>query len=146
RRIAVLLDGAHQVGELRTMELVRRIPNTQPSKGHGSSPSLRCETRIVTLKCGRRLQLQASVTHMKIGILGLGRLGGNTARRLMKAGHSCVVYDANPQAGATLAHEGAAAAKSLAAVVEQLGETPRSVWVMLPAGKITEETIRELAG
>jgi 6-phosphogluconate dehydrogenase len=82
---------------------------------------------------------------MKIGIIGLGRMGGNIARRLMKAGHSCVVYDANPQAGATLAHDGATAAKSLAAVVEQLGDTPRAVWVMLPAGKITEETIRELA-
>src|SRR5205814_10590390 len=83
---------------------------------------------------------------MKIGIIGLGRMGGNIARRLMKAGHSCVVYDANPQAGATLAHEGATAAQSLAAVVDQLGETPRAVWVMLPAGKITEETIHQLAG
>jgi 6-phosphogluconate dehydrogenase (decarboxylating) len=54
---------------------------------------------------------------MEIGIIGLGRVGGNIARRLMKAGHSCVIYDANPQAGATLAHEGATAAKSLAALI-----------------------------
>ncbi|SJZ84808.1 6-phosphogluconate dehydrogenase [Enhydrobacter aerosaccus] len=82
---------------------------------------------------------------MQIGVVGLGRMGGNIVRRLTRAGHDCVVYDANPAPGAALAKEGATAAQSLAAVVKAL-TPPRTVWVMLPAGKITEDTIAELAG
>jgi 6-phosphogluconate dehydrogenase len=81
---------------------------------------------------------------MKIGVIGLGRMGGNIVRRLMRAGHSCVVYDANAAAGQALAGDGAVAATSVADLVNALGESPRTVWVMLPAGKITEETIAEL--
>jgi 6-phosphogluconate dehydrogenase len=81
---------------------------------------------------------------MKIGIIGLGRMGGNIARRLMQAGHSCIVYDAIAAAGAALAKEGAVAADAVPALVEALGEGPRAVWVMLPAGKITEHTIAQL--
>jgi len=81
---------------------------------------------------------------MKIGVIGLGRMGGNIVRRLMKAGHSCVVYDANATAGQALAGEGAVAAASVPDLVNALGESPRTVWVMLPAGKITEETIAQL--
>src|SRR5882724_608667 len=81
---------------------------------------------------------------MKIGVIGLGRMGGNIVRRLMKAGHSCVVYDANATAGQALAAEGAVAAASVPDLVNALGESPRTVWVMLPAGKITEETIAQL--
>jgi 6-phosphogluconate dehydrogenase len=81
---------------------------------------------------------------MKIGVIGLGRMGGNIVRRLMRAGHSCVVYDANASAGQALAGEGAVAATSLPDLVKALGESPRTVWVMLPSGKITEETIAEL--
>jgi 6-phosphogluconate dehydrogenase len=82
---------------------------------------------------------------MQIGVIGLGRMGGNIVRRLTRAGHSCVVYDANPAPGAELAKEGAAAATSVPALVEALKDGPRAVWVMLPAGKITEQTIAELA-
>ena len=71
-------------------------------------------------------------------------MGGNIVRRLTKAGHSCVVYDANPAPGAALAKEGATAATSVQSLVETLA-TPRTVWVMLPAGKITEDMIAELA-
>jgi 6-phosphogluconate dehydrogenase len=81
---------------------------------------------------------------MKIGVIGLGRMGGNIVRRLMRAGHSCVVYDANAAAGQALAGDGAVAATSVADLVNALGESPRTVWVMLPSGKITEETIAEL--
>src|SRR5436190_24126433 len=81
---------------------------------------------------------------MKIGVIGLGRMGGNIVRRLMKAGHSCVVYDANAAAGQALAGEGAVAAASVPDLVNALGESPRTVWVMLPAGKITEQTIAQL--
>jgi 6-phosphogluconate dehydrogenase len=82
---------------------------------------------------------------MKIGVIGLGRMGGNIVRRLMRAGHSCVVYDANSAPGQALAGEGAVAATSLADLVKALGESERTVWVMLPSGKITEDTIAELA-
>lgn len=82
---------------------------------------------------------------MQLGIIGLGRMGGNIARRLGKAGHQCVVYDANPAAVTALAGEGAVAASDLADLVSKLS-TPRAVWVMLPAGEITETTVDALAG
>src|SRR5688572_12543395 len=81
---------------------------------------------------------------MQIGVIGLGRMGGNIVRRLTRAGHSCVVYDANAEAGAALEKEGAVATPSVAALVEKLTGGPRTAWVMLPAGKITEDTIAEL--
>jgi 6-phosphogluconate dehydrogenase len=82
---------------------------------------------------------------MQIGVIGLGRMGGNIVRRLTRAGHSCVVYDADPAPGAALAKDGATAVTSVPAMVEALA-APRTVWVMLPAGKITEETINQLGG
>ena len=85
---------------------------------------------------------------MQIGVIGLGRMGGNIVRRLTQAGHSCVVYDANPAAGAALAKEGAHAAASVAALVEALSAEAkggaRTVWVMLPSGQITEAMIAQL--
>jgi 6-phosphogluconate dehydrogenase len=81
---------------------------------------------------------------MKIGVIGLGRMGGNIVRRLMRAGHSCVVFDANAAAGQALSAEGAVAARSVRDLVDALGESPRTVWVMLPAGKVTEDTIADL--
>jgi 6-phosphogluconate dehydrogenase len=83
---------------------------------------------------------------MQIGVIGLGRMGGNISRRLMKAGHQCVVFDANAKPRAALAKDGATPASSLAETVKALRDKPRAVWVMLPAGKITEETIEQLAG
>ncbi len=80
---------------------------------------------------------------MQLGIVGLGRMGGNIALRLMKHGHNCVVYDKNADAVKALAARGAARAGNLADMVKQL-QAPRIVWVMLPAGKITEETVTEL--
>jgi 6-phosphogluconate dehydrogenase len=81
---------------------------------------------------------------MQIGIVGLGRMGGNIARRLMKAGHQCVVFDANVKPREALAEEGARAAETLEGMVKMLGETPRAVWVMLPAGQITGQTVERL--
>jgi 6-phosphogluconate dehydrogenase len=83
---------------------------------------------------------------MQIGIVGLGRMGGNISRRLMKAGHHCVVFDANAKPREALAKEGAKAAASLDEIVKALAEKPRAVWVMLPAGKVTDETVERLAG
>ena len=81
---------------------------------------------------------------MQIGVIGLGRMGGNISRRLMKAGHHCVVYDTNVRPREALAKEGAQAATSLAEMVKALGEKPRAVWMMLPAGPITEQTVEQL--
>lgn len=83
---------------------------------------------------------------MQIGIIGLGRMGGSIARRLMKTGHHCVVFDTNDASREALAREGAIAADSLAGVVRALADKPRAVWVMLPAGSITEETVESLGG
>ena len=80
---------------------------------------------------------------MQLGMVGLGRMGGNIVRRLLRAGHRCVVFDRDPEARAALAAEGAEAAGSLAALVAAL-DAPRAVWVMLPAGEATEAALREL--
>ena len=82
---------------------------------------------------------------MQIGVLGLGRMGANIARRLMRAGHACAVYDRSPEPGRQLAGEGAVAAASVEGLVQALG-APRTVWVMLPAGAATEAAIAELSG
>ena len=81
---------------------------------------------------------------MQIGMIGLGRMGGNIVRRLMSKGHHCVVFDTNAKVREALAKEGATAAGSLTEVVKALSEKPRAVWVMLPAGRITEETVERL--
>jgi 6-phosphogluconate dehydrogenase len=82
---------------------------------------------------------------MQLGMIGLGRMGANIVRRLMKAGHSCVVYDHDPKPGEELAKEGAAVASSLEDLVGKLA-APRAVWVMLPAGHATESTVEVLSG
>ena len=81
---------------------------------------------------------------MQIGIVGLGRMGGNIARRLMQAGHDCVVYDIDAAARAELEADGARPADTLESLVGGLTDTPRAIWVMLPAGKITEGTVAHL--
>ena len=77
---------------------------------------------------------------MQLGVIGLGRMGGNIARRLMRGGHQCVVYDRDAAGVEAVAKDGAKAAKDLANVVAQL-EAPRAVWVMLTAGGPTNETV-----
>ena len=80
---------------------------------------------------------------MQIGVIGLGRMGGNISRRLIKNGHEVVVYDHDAKAVAALSRDGATGAGGLDKLVQQL-RPPRAVWVMLPAGKITEDVIGEL--
>jgi 6-phosphogluconate dehydrogenase len=82
---------------------------------------------------------------MQIGIVGLGRMGGNIAKRLMRAGHDCVVYDIDAAARGALGEAGAQPAETLEALVAGLTEGPRAIWVMLPAGKVTEGTLAHLA-
>ncbi|MEV5009297.1 phosphogluconate dehydrogenase (NAD(+)-dependent, decarboxylating) [Streptomyces sp. NPDC055692] len=82
---------------------------------------------------------------MQIGMVGLGRMGANLVRRLMRAGHDCVVFDINPDAVKELQGEGATGASSLEDLVARLTK-PRAVWVMVPAGEITSKTVHDLAG
>jgi len=80
---------------------------------------------------------------MKLGMVGLGRMGGNMTERLLNDSHDVVAYDPDQSTVAALASKGAQSASSLANVVAQL-VAPRTVWVMVPAGDITESTISEL--
>src|SRR5262249_24832906 len=80
---------------------------------------------------------------MQIAMIGLGRMGGNIVRRLMRGGHQCVVFDRQSEAVRQLAADGAEAAADLKNLVAKL-EKPRAVWVMLPAGEITDRTVAEL--
>src|SRR5215212_1964780 len=81
---------------------------------------------------------------MQVGMIGLGRMGGNIVRRLMKHGHTTVAYDKDAKAVAAIAAEGADGAGALEDFVRKL-DKPRTAWVMLPAGKITEVTIEALS-
>ncbi|TAJ33659.1 MAG: decarboxylating 6-phosphogluconate dehydrogenase [Reyranella sp.] len=80
---------------------------------------------------------------MQLGMVGLGRMGANLVRRLVRQGHECVVFDQNPAAVAGLADERVQGGSDLAGLVSKLSK-PRAVWVMLPAGEITEQTVAEL--
>ncbi len=80
---------------------------------------------------------------MQIGMIGLGRMGANMTRRLLRGGHSVVVYDLNPDAVAGLVEEGAIGSASLDELVARL-EGPRAVWLMVPAGGPTEKMVEAL--
>ncbi len=79
---------------------------------------------------------------MKVGMIGLGRMGSNMVRRLLRAGHECVVYDIHPKAAADLTKAGAIAAGSLPELMGKL-EAPRAIWIMVPAA-VVEFTLGEL--
>ena len=81
---------------------------------------------------------------MEIGLIGLGRMGGNMAQRLLSGGHRIVAYDPRAEAVETAARDGAVGASSIADLVTKLAP-PRSVWVMVPSGEPTESTVNEVA-
>ena len=81
-------------------------------------------------------------TPMQLGMIGLGRMGANLVRRLMRDGHHCVAYDRNPDAVKALAAEGATGTESLADFVAKL-DKPRAMWIMVPAG-VVESTLEQL--
>jgi 6-phosphogluconate dehydrogenase len=81
---------------------------------------------------------------MQLGMVGCGRMGANIVRRLMRAGHKCVVFDVNPGSVSALVTEGAAGSASLAELVQKL-DPPRAVWVMVPAGEPTEQSVAGVA-
>lgn len=82
---------------------------------------------------------------MQLGMIGLGRMGANLVRRLVRQGHDCVVFDQNPETVAGLVGQGITGGADLADLAARLAR-PRNVWVMLPAGEITERTVAELGG
>ena len=81
---------------------------------------------------------------MQLGMIGLGRMGANLVRRLMRDGHRCVVYDVNPGAVTSLEGEGAAGGTTLADFVAKL-DTPRAIWIMVPAA-VVQPTLDQLVG
>ncbi|WP_340267301.1 phosphogluconate dehydrogenase (NAD(+)-dependent, decarboxylating) [Sphingobium mellinum] len=87
--------------------------------------------------------MREEVDNMRIGIIGLGRMGGNIARRLMRGGHEAVAWDHGVQAIEAVAADGATAAASLEDMAGKL-TAPRIFWLMLPAGEPTEQTIAAL--
>ena len=80
---------------------------------------------------------------MRIGMVGLGRMGANMTTRLLRGGHEVVVYDLDPEAVRKAADGGAVAAASLDDLVDRL-DAPRNVWVMVPSGPVTEQTVEQL--
>jgi 6-phosphogluconate dehydrogenase len=81
---------------------------------------------------------------MQLGMIGLGRMGGNIVRRLARKGHDCVVFDQNPTAVEALVGRGVTGRTDLKQLVSQL-QKPRAIWLMLPAGAVTESTVQQLA-
>ena len=81
---------------------------------------------------------------MQLGMIGLGRMGANMVRRLMRGGHECVVWDVSTENVQKLAAEGATGAASLDDLIGELAQ-PRAVWIMVPAGPPTEKTVADLA-
>lgn len=81
---------------------------------------------------------------MELAMIGLGRMGANMVRRLLRGGHACTVYDVNPANVDQLVAEGAVGSASIADLVSKMSR-PRAIWVMVPAGEATEQTIETLA-
>src|ERR1700758_1931603 len=79
---------------------------------------------------------------MQLGMIGLGRMGANLVRRLMRDGHRCVAYDVSPDAVKAMVAEGATGAESLADFAAKL-DKPRNIWIMVPAG-IVQQTLDQL--
>ena len=82
---------------------------------------------------------------MRLGLIGLGKMGLNMARRLMQGGHEVVAHDRSPEQVQAAIKDGAEGADSVDALIKQLPE-PRVVWLMVPAGDITEKAVIDVAG
>ena len=81
---------------------------------------------------------------MQLGMIGLGRMGANMVRRLMRGGHECVAWDLSADNVKAIAAEGAVGANSIAELIAKL-DKPRAIWIMVPAGQATEQTVNDLA-
>src|ERR1051326_2652830 len=89
------------------------------------------------------LTLQQGATRMEIGFIGLGRMGANMVRRLLKGGHRVVAWNRTAAKTDEIVTEGAEGAYTIAELVEKLS-TPRIIWVMVPAGKATDDMIEDV--
>src|SRR6266481_5480084 len=105
-------------------------------------PMARPTGRYFGSKSKRRTKDQKEIT-MQIGMIGLGRMGANMARRLIRKGHTCVVFNRSPQAVNELIKEKAIGATSLADIVKRL-EKPRAIWLMVPAA-VVDDNIADLS-
>ena len=121
-----------ELDERRRARPDARLVHERP---HPSLPPLEAQRGDRTMTTDRPMQL---------GMIGLGRMGANLVRRLMRDGHRCVVYDIHPPAVAELAGEGATGSSSLDEFVQQL-ETPRAIWIMVPAA-VVQPTLDQLRG
>jgi 6-phosphogluconate dehydrogenase len=108
-----------------------------------TDPASRSADGVLTAPLRGVLAAPGEGNDMELGMVGLGRMGGNMARRLMRGGHRCVVYDRDPAQASPLVEMGAQAADSLEDLVRKLSPR-RAIWVMLPAGAITGEAVRAL--
>lgn len=108
-----------------------------------SSDSARYDPVANRFPIDRTAEIISSSHIMQLGMVGLGRMGANMVRRLMRDGHQCVVYDTNPETVKEMAGEGAIAADSMKDLASKL-ESPRNVWIMIPAA-ITDKIVDELA-
>src|SRR6266516_3393636 len=104
---------------------------------------MRSGTKMWTSRGWGRVCSAKGSDAMRLGMVGLGRMGGNMAVRLLRDGHEVVAFDPSQEARDQAGHAGAEPAGSLEALVQAL-EPPRTVWIMIPAGRITEETRRAL--
>ncbi|MGH9939580.1 MAG: NAD(P)-binding domain-containing protein, partial [Blastocatellia bacterium] len=81
---------------------------------------------------------------MQLGMIGLGRMGGNMVRRLMRGGHECFVFDLNAESVKQMESEGATGARTIEDLVEKMRK-PRAIWMMVPAGDPTEKIVDRLS-
>src|SRR6516225_2782692 len=116
---------------------------TISSAGAASSRLQRDKRAGGDLQRRRRRQPQTGKNVMQLAMIGLGRMGANMVRRLIKGGHQCVIFDMSPKAVAALAQDKAVGASSLANLVRKL-EKPRAVWLMVPAG-VVDKSIADLS-
>src|SRR5579864_1056998 len=105
-----------------------------------SATGLRC--RICGQTCGQTLKTAGKERAMQLGMIGLGRMGSNMVRRLLKGGHRCVVFNRTPKAVNELVQEKALGSTSLQDLVTKL-DRPRLIWLMVPAAAV-DETIAGL--
>jgi 6-phosphogluconate dehydrogenase len=142
-RLAVHLRGAHRRPGGRRLRRDRVARPADPAGPSRRRPGRR--TRRPRTGAHRRSRQHGGLTAMRIGFIGLGRMGANMVRRLVRDGHEIVIYNRTPEKTRELEAEGegAHATFSIAELVAAL-EKPRSVWVMVPAGDATEAQIAEL--
>ncbi len=125
----------------------RRLPGDRVARSaHPAGPPRggpRCRTGSARTGARRGPRQHGGVTTMRIGFIGLGRMGANMVRRLLRDGHEVVAYNRTPEKTTEIVGEGAIGSFSIAELVGAL-EKPRAVWVMVPAGDATEAQIAEL--